>query len=238
MKTFKHILTTALVAASITSTSFAQSTTITVTTDSTAVTTKPKEHAERVRTDLNIYLGFNGFSGTLPAGYDFRPVGSRFVALAWQTRIPLAVSRNTKFRLLTGPEVAWNNFMFEGRNTLAEQNGQLVVEPATVDLRKSKLVMAQLNLPLMLNMSFKSGFNLSVGGYAGIRLDSYTKVKPEGGSAVRTHNTYNLNAVRWGYAAELGYRGHAKLFGRYEPNSPFRAGQGPDAGVWTVGIKL
>lgn len=236
MKTFKHILTTALIAASVTS--FAQSTTITIITDSTTTTTERKKHAERVRSDFNIYLGFNGFSGALPAGYDFRPVGSRFVSLAWQTRIPVAVRGNTKLRLLTGPEVAWNNFMFEGRNTLVAQNGQLVVEPATVDLRKSKLVMAQLNLPLMLNMSFKSGFSLSMGGYAGIRLDSYTKVKPEGGAAVRTHNTYNLNPVRWGYTAELGYRGHAKLFGRYEPDSPFRAGQGPDAGIWTVGIKL
>jgi hypothetical protein len=236
MKTSKHILTTALLFAS--AASFAQSTTITITTDSTGATTKPIKHAERVRTDLNSYLGFNGFSGALPAGYDFRPVGSRFIALAWQTRIPLAVSGTTKLRLLTGPEVAWNNFMFEGRNTLVAQSGQLVVEPATVDLRKSKLVMAQLNLPLMLNLSFKSGFSLSMGGYAGMRLDSYTKVKPEGGSAARTHSTYNLNPVRWGYMAELGYRGHAKLFGRYEPNSPFRAGQGPDAGIWTVGIKL
>ncbi len=236
MKTFKHILTTALLAASVTS--FAQSTTITIITDSTVTTTKPEKHAERVRSDLAIYLGFNGFSGTLPTGYDFRPVGSRYIALAWQTRIPLSVGGRTRLWLLTGPEVAWNNFMFEGRNTLATQNGQLVVEPATVDLRKSKLVMAQLNLPLMLNLAFKSGFSLSLGGYAGIRLDSYTKVKPEGGSAVRTHNTYNLNPVRWGYLAELGYRGHAKFFGRYEPKSPFRAGQGPDAGVWTVGIKL
>ena len=236
MKTFKHILTTALLAASIPS--FAQSTTITITTDSTVTTTKTTKSAERVRTDLAIYLGFNGFSGTLPAGYDFRPVGSRYIALAWQTRIPLVVSGPTKLRLLTGPEVAWNNFMFEGRNTLVAQNGQLVIEPATVDLKRSKLVMAQLNLPLMLNMAFKSGFSLSLGGYAGMRLDTYTKVKPEGGSAVRTHNAYNLNPVRWGYLAELGYRGHAKLFGRYEPNSPFRAGQGPDAGIWTVGIKL
>ena len=236
MKTFKHILTTALIAASITS--FAQSTTITITTDSTAKPKRTTKSVERVRTDLNIYLGFNGFTGSLPAGYDFRPVGSRFIALAWQSRIPIAVNGATKLRLLTGPEVAWNNFMFEGRNTLVKQNSQLIIEPATVDLNRSKLVTTQLNLPLMLNLSFKSGFSLSMGVYAGLRLDSYTKVKPEGGSAVRTHNTYNLNPVRWGLTSELGFRGHAKLFGRYEPDSPFRAGQGPDAGVWTVGLKL
>ena len=235
MKTFKHLLTTALIAASVTS--FAQTTTVTITTDSTTKTTSSR-HVERVRSDLKIYLGFNGLAGSLPAGYDFRPVGSRFVALAWQTRIPLTVSGPTKLRLITGPEVAWNNFMLEGRNTLVEQNGQLVVEPADKDLRKSKLVTAQLNLPVMLNVAFKSGFTMSAGAYAGIRLDSYTKVKPVGSSAVRTHGSYTLNPVRWGLTTELGYRGHAKLFGRYEPNSPFRTGLGPDASVWTVGIKL
>ena len=74
--------------------------------------------------------------------------------------------------------------------------------------------------------------------YAGLRLDSYTKVKPVGGSSVRTHGSYNFNPIRWGLTTELGYKGHGKLFGRYEPNSPFRAGQGPDASVWTVGVKF
>ena len=90
----------------------------------------------------------------------------------------------------------------------------------------------------MLNAAFRSGLTLGVGAYAGIRLDSYTKVKPEGGPAVRDHNAFNLNPIRWGLTTELGFRGNAKLFGRYEPSSPFRAGQGPNASVWAVGIKL
>ncbi|UFH53192.1 outer membrane beta-barrel protein [Spirosoma sp. KNUC1025] len=145
---------------------------------------------------------------------------------------------STKLRLITGPEVAWNNFMFEGRNVLVEQNGQLTIEQADKDLRKSKLVAAQLNIPLMLNVSFRSGVSLSLGAYAGMRLDSYTKVKPVGGPAVRDHGSYNLNSVRWGLTTELGFRGSSKLFFRYEPNSAFRAGQGPDASVWAVGLKL
>jgi hypothetical protein len=99
-------------------------------------------------------------------------------------------------------------------------------------------VTTQLNLPVILNVAFKSGLTLGVGAYAGMRLDSYTKIKPEGGAAVRTHGSYNLNPIRWGLTTELGFRGSAKLFGRYEPNSPFRAGQGPDASVWAVGLKL
>jgi hypothetical protein len=171
-------------------------------------------------------------------GYEFRPIGSRFVALAWQKRIPILANNGTKLRLITGPEVAWNNFMFEGRNILVERNGQLTIEQADVELRKSKLVTTQLNVPVMLNLVLKSGFSFSVGAYAGVRLDSYTKVKPEGGSAVRNHNAYNLNPLRWGLTTELGFRGSSKLFVRYEPNSPFRTGQGPDASVWAVGVKF
>ena len=240
MKTFKYLLTTALLATSVAT--FAQTTvTVTTSTDSMATavtTTKSARTIHRVTSGFKAYVGFTNFGGSLLTGYDFRPIGSRFVALAWQTRIPLAVNGFTKLRLITGPEVAWNNFMFQDRNTLVERNGELIIEQADKDLRKSKLVMAQLNLPLMLNVSFRSGVSLSLGAYAGMRLDSYTKVKPEGSSAVRTHGTYNLNSVRWGLTTELGFRRSTKLFFRYEPNSPFRSGQGPDASVWAVGLKL
>ena len=233
MRTIKHLLTTALIAAS--TVSFAQ-TTFTITTDS--VVARPHKTTQHVTSDFSIYVGFSNFGGTLPTGYDFRPIGSRFVALSRQKRIPLSVNGPTKLRLVTGPEIAWNNFMFENRNTLVERNNQLTIEQADVDLHKSKLVTTQLNLPVMLNVAFRSGFTFSLGAYAGIRLDSYTKVKPEGGSTVRTHGSYNLNPVRWGLTSEIGFRGQAKLFGRYEPNSAFRAGQGPDASVWAVGVKF
>lgn len=232
MNTFNHLLLTALLAAP--AASFAQ------TTDSitTAPTRNRCETVGRVVSDFSVYVGVNNFGGTLPAGYDFRPIGSRFVALAWQKRIPLAVRGTTKLRLITGPEITWNNFMFTDRNTLIERNNELIVEPVNVDLRKSKLVTTQLNLPLMLNAAFRSGLTVGVGAYAGVRLDSYTKVKPNGGRADRTHGSYNLNPVRWGLTTELGFRGSSKLFVRYELNSPFRAGQGPDTSVWAVGVKL
>ena len=236
MKTIKHLLTTALLLTSVAS--FAQTTTVIITSDSTVSTTRHRRTMDRITSDFSIYLGFNNFGGAMPAGYDFRPIGSRFVALSWQKRIPLSVNGATKLRLITGPEVAWNNFMFENRTVLVNRNGQLGIEQADVDLRKSKLVTTQLNLPVMFNLAFRSGITWGIGAYAGIRLDSYTKVKPEGGSAVRTHSSYNLNPVRWGLTTELGFRGSSKLFFRYEPTSPFRAGQGPDASVWAVGVKL
>jgi hypothetical protein len=240
MKTFKHLLSTVLFATA--TAAFAQTTTITVSTEGDTTTTiindaKPKKTIERVASNFAIYVGLNNFGGSMPDGYDLKPLGSRYVALAWQQRIPL-INGKTKLRLITGPEVAWNNFMFEGRNILTERDNRLVIESAAVDLRRSKLVTTQLNLPLLLNLSLQSGLSFSAGAYVGMRLDSYTKVKPEGGQAVRDHGDYNLKPFRWGMTAELGFRGHTKLFGRYEPQSIFRPGLGPDAAVWSFGIKL
>jgi hypothetical protein len=242
MKTVKHFLSTVLFATA--TATFAQTTTtITVSTEGDTTTTiitdaKPKRAIERVASNFAIYVGLNNFGGTMPDGYDLKPLGSRYVALAWQQRIPLFTRGKAKLRLITGPEVAWNNFMFEGRNVLTERDNQLSIESAAVDLHRSKLVTTQLNLPLLVNLSLPSGFSFSAGAYAGMRLDSYTKVKPEGGQAVRAHSDYNLKPFRWGLTAELGFRGHTKLFGRYEPQSIFRPGLGPDAAVWSFGIKL
>jgi len=246
MKTPKNCLATAFTAAffaAASATSFAQMT-VTITTgndaDSTTQTRTEKftKKMDRVTSDFSIHLGLTGFGGALSTAYDLRPIGSRFVALSWQKRIPLATSGTTKIRLVTGPEVAWNNFMFENKTVLTNQNGQIIAEAATISLRKSKFVTTQLNLPLMVNVAFKSGFTVSAGAYAGIRLDSYTAQKPDNGRTVRTHGAFELNPIRWGLTTELGFRGCSKLFVRYEPNSPFRAGQTPDSSIWAVGVKL
>ncbi len=237
MKTGLFFLAAALTATA----SFAQ-TEVIITTDSTVRVYEPKQtlnRVDRIVSDFSVYVGFNNLS----AGYELRPIGSRFVALAWQKRIPVATNGATKLRLITGPEIAWNNFMLEQSaggqsNRLVAVNGQLVVEADSRELRKSKLVTTQLNLPLMLNVAFRSGLSVGAGAYAGFRLDSYTSVKPERARTIRAHGSYNLNPVRWGLTTELGFRGDGKLFFRYEPNSLFRAGSGPDASVWAVGLKL
>src|SRR5919199_1980268 len=139
MKAFTNIIATALIASSVAS--FAQTTEVTVTTtDSTSTTTtyssKRWRGSSHVSSDFSIYIGVNNFGGSLPAGYELRPIGSRFIAFGWQKRIPLITSGSTKLRLVTGPEIAWNNFMFEGNNTLVERNGHLIVEPATAELHR------------------------------------------------------------------------------------------------------
>ncbi len=205
--------------------------------------------AQRFSKDFGIYLGVNNYSGSAPAGFDVRPGASRFVALSWRRNILLtnpAVSGKTKLQLGIGPEIAWNNFVLDGNLRFTNDNdpfssakpqGIRVVADSR-DLKKSKLTVCQFNVPVVLNIAFKSGLTLGVGAYAGIRLDSYTKVKPEGGDPTRDHGPYALNNVRWGLTTELGWRNEARLFVRYEPSNLFRDGQGPNLNAWAVGVRL
>lgn len=190
--------------------------------------------------DLGVYVGFNNYSGSAPANYELNTGGSRFVALGWRRNLGLVNGPKAALRLGIGPEIAWNNFMFENKSVLSRRNNELVVEAAPFEVKKSKLTVAQLNLPVLLNLSFKaSGLSLGFGAYAGIRVDSYTKVKPVSGDTERAHGSYNLNNVRWGLMTELGWNRRSKLFARYEPSTTlFRAGEGPNLNVWAVGVRL
>lgn len=212
--------------------------------DSTStITIKTHRTAKRVTRDFGLYIGLNNWNGSAPSAYDLRTGGSRFVALSWRRNILLAQGEHAKLRLGIGPEVAWNNFMFEDNNALTERNNVLVVEPSTQSLRKSKLVVAQLNVPALLSVKWSSGISLGAGAYIGTRIGSYTSVKPESSDRVRykadrDHGSYNLNPVRWGMTAEFGWAKDDALFFRYEPSPLFRDGQGPKLNVWNVGLRL
>lgn len=203
---------------------------------------KASRAARQFSKDFGVYIGLNNYSGSATPAFEVRPGASRFVALSWRRNIRLNASRNTTLRLGIGPEIAWNNFAFEGNRVLINttnpgSSGLSVVEDQR-DLKRSKLTVCQFNVPVVLNIAFKSGLTLGVGAYAGIRLDSYTKVKPDGGDAVRNHGPYALNNVRWGLTSEFGWQNDVHLFVRYEPSTLFKAGLGPNVNAWAVGFRL
>ncbi len=249
MKTFSTLsLAIAAFATSMAAAQTPSDSTKTTTTTSTTVTTftidtKTDRVVKRVTKDFGLYIGFNNWNAAAPLNYDLRTGGSRFVALSWRRNITLAQGKNAKLRLGIGPEIAWNNFMFEDNQVLVERNNVLDVIPAVQPLRKSKLVVTQVNVPAVLNVRFSSGFWFGAGAYIGTRVDSYTSLKPEEtdgrkNRAIRDHGSYNLSPVRWGVTGEIGWNKGSAFFFRYEPSPLFRAGQGPDLNVWSAGLRL
>lgn len=78
------------------------------------------------------------------------------------------------------------------------------------DLRK--YVATYLNLPIMPTWTYydwegKRTWRLSVGGYMGFRLGAYRKTVANGGDYKdKQYNAWGFNALRYGIAANIGYR--------------------------------
>ncbi len=197
----------------------------------------------RIIKDFGLYLGINGVSGSGADQFGLRPLGSRFVALSWRRNLPLG-DKPGSMRIGIGPELAWNNFMFDDNQRLAITTpatglSQAVLVRETKALDKSKLTTLQGNLPILLLFGPADKVTFGIGAYAGIRLASYTKIKPESGGKDRERGAYNTTSIRWGLTAEAAWNEGTGIFVRYEPGTTlFKTGQGPDVNVWSVGLRL
>ncbi|GAB3267613.1 hypothetical protein GCM10027347_36630 [Larkinella harenae] len=174
--------------------------------------------------------------------YRLRPLGSRYISLALSQAPTLARSQHVSLKLFYGLEVSWNNYMFE--NDVIAQKGAdgVVFADAGRDLRKSKLTMCTINLPVVPRLSFYSSSgrklgHLGFGGYAGYRVDSYTKIKEQDGNKERQHSNFYLNDLRYGLIAHIGIA-RMNFFVKYDLNPLFAENRGPDVRTLSFGIGL
>ncbi len=193
------------------------------------------------RSDFGIYLGLNNWAkGSVP-GSELDTWGSRYVALSLQRNATLTNGKQVDLAFTYGPEIAWNNFMFEGNNAAQVVGKQVVFQDFGRDLSKSKLVVPTLNFPMMFNIGFEEAkFKIGLGGYVGYRLRSYRKLKYDDGERVKVRGSYGLNDFRYGLTAELGRKKGASFFFRYDLTEMFKADQSNAKGLqaWSIGFRL
>lgn len=108
--------------------------------------------------------------------------------------------------------------------------------------RKNKLNVTYLQAPLMLRFETKPGsnhknFRFAFGGYYGIRIGSFTKTKTESGDKQVTRDDFNLNKMRYGVTARIGYGG-IEFFANYNLSPLFREDQGPEVSPLTLGVGI
>ncbi len=196
----------------------------------------------KVRTDFQ--FGLNTWipqGGAL--GYpDLKPLGSRYFAISFYRNPTLIKGRSARLSVRYGLEIAWNNYMFE--ENIRANKGMTSVEfvPVTESLKKSKLTVAAVQLPVVPQVSFynengKKTFHLGLGGFIGYRIDSYTKVKYQNDDKRRDHSNFYLNDLQYGLVANIGLL-RTDLFIKYNLNSVFRTNQGPDLRAISFGISL
>ena len=207
---------------------------------------KPKTQSGNRRffskSDFGFYIGLNNWANgpsTLPT---LQTWGSRFIALSLRRNATLINGKKVDMALSYGPEISWNNFMFEEDNYIDYSTKQITFNTATKSLNKSKLVVTSLNLPIMLNFGFEEAkLKIGIGGYIGYRVGSYRKLKySDSNKKENDKGNYGLNDFRYGLTAEIGKRRGITFFGRYDLSELFKSSQKNVAGVqaWSIGLRL
>jgi len=174
--------------------------------------------------------------------YDLRPIGSRYISLAVGQMPTLARGRVASLKLYYGLELAWNNFMFEGNNTIRKEADGVAFPTIAQEVEKSKLTIATIGIPFVPRVTFYSEggrkvFHLGVGPYVNYRIDSYAKVKFEDDDKDRSRSNYYLNDVRYGLMAHIGIA-KTSFFVKYDLNPLFQENRGPDVRALSFGISL
>ena len=147
------------------------------------------------------------------------------------SQVNIGFSRHTG--LVTGIGVNWNTYRFEGINSIyADPDGTVheLVPDNTVPVKKSKFSTLYLNVPLMFEVQIPAGYNrlnLAAGVIGGVKLNAWTKLVYEDGEKVRTNGDYNLNLLRGGVTARIGYE-NFMIYGTYYLTPWFQDLKGPN----------
>mgnify|MGYP002628278649 CR=1 FL=1 len=187
--------------------------------------------------DFGLVLAINSFDKAVDMP-DLNTWQSRYVALQWRRNHRLLTGRQIDVALGTGLEVAWNNFMMQHDEQYFESGDITDFELLDSPVRKSKLVVNSLNLPVMLQFGFKeSNFRLGIGAYAGVRINSYQKFQEVNDAKYKEKSNYNLRKFNYGLMAELG-RGDVRLFAKYDGLPMFNDNNPINANVFSLGLRL
>ena len=135
--------------------------------------------------------------------------------------------------LVTGIGLNWNNYRFEDINSITVGAdgiiGELIPDNA-VPLKKSKFNTLYLTFPLMFEVQIPAGYNrlnIAAGVIGGIKLNAWTKLVYEDGEKVRAKGEYNLNLLRGGVTARIGYE-NFMIYGTYYLTPWFQDLKGPN----------
>jgi len=206
----------------------------------------------------NNYLQDGAFPDETNEPYSVKPFGSWYVGISsiYKTYV------GGPLYLEWGGGVSWYNFKFENKSVRLRDtdNGVEFFEATDTDVEfvKSKLTVAYAHVSFVPMLEFgrhrryrdkqfwhnwwnndgdNRGFRIGFGGYAGYKIDSYTKAVIDNGDKEkdRNHDNFHLENFRYGARIQMGYRG-TDLFFNYDFNELFSEGGGPKLNAFSFGI--
>jgi hypothetical protein len=193
----------------------------------------------RTYSDLVLAFGINNAltSGQSLGDSPYELGGSRFfeLGMTWRTR----VFENTNFlRFNYGISLQMNGLQPKDNQYFVSNNGETTLETFDVDLKKSKLRMDNLVVPVYfefgpstmtrtesrLRYSIRNQFRIGIGGYGGFNLGTRQKLKYEqNGERVKDKlkRGYNTSDLVYGLGAYVGIDG-VLLYTKYDLSPIFK----------------
>lgn len=198
-----------------------------------------------------VELGFNTFStdqwgrndGTIEGYLDLNTAKSTNLNIIAP---PVNLGFTRHFGIVTGLGISFNNYRFDGNNSLAVDDGGIVIPtyPASgINYEKSKLATVYGILPVMLEVQIpvthSSTINLGAGVIGAVKLGSHTKTvyHDDGKQKDKNRDDFNLNVLRYGVTARAGYE-MIQVYGTCYLSPMFEKNKGPELYPFEVGIAL
>jgi hypothetical protein len=195
-----------------------------------------------------IGLGFNMFRETDYSDYN----GNEFFDLNYGKSLTVDLNfaemtfrndRNT-FGLVTGMGLSFMDFRFDQPVTIEKDivSGKIMPVYLNSDgLKKSKLSVSYLTVPLMLEVATPLKFNakkltISAGVIGGLNIGSHTKIKYTG-TKDKDRGNFNISPLKYALTGRIGL-GDVCLFANYGMTPLFRDGKGPRLMPLVVGISF
>lgn len=147
---------------------------------------------------------------------------------------------NSYVGLVTGLGLNFNNYKFNNPYTLVRNDDGILTYDQILsnDFQKSKLTTTFLTAPFMLEFQIPGQYDkrlfVSAGVIGGVKLGQHTKIKADG-NKLKNRNDLNINPLRWGYTARIGFEDFG-IFATYYNTKLFENNVAPVVTPWTVGI--
>ena len=145
----------------------------------------------------------------------------------------LSIGFSNHIGLLTGFGLNWNNYRFTDGNSIMVGPEGIITEylpDNSVPVKKSKFSTLYLNVPALLEFQIPAGYNghlnVAAGFIGGLKLGAWTKMVFEDGEKSKVKGDYNLNLMRGGVTARIGYQ-NFMIYGTYYLTPWFHELKGP-----------
>ncbi len=197
-------------------------------------------------------IGLNGFlnrdnSFSLNSSDQFLNLNQ---AKSWSLSINFAEFNIGLFKkyvgIVTGAGLQFNNYRFDKNITLIGDSAKLTYNTDTVlKFRKNKMVVANLNIPLLLEFQIpvNEGHNnvhFAAGIIGGLRIGTHTKqVFDINGNENKDkqREDFHLMPITYALTGRVGYNG-ISVFANYNLSSLLKSNEGPEVYPWSAGLSF